>query len=96
MDDITGNFETECLIKVQTFLNQYAEKSAGSMDKIYKKYLWSVVYHHKNNPCVRYLHAADVRYNLVCWLVWACLSGAILTTITSSQVCCKCNRQHIW
>ena len=39
MDDITGNFATECLIKVQTFLNQYAEKSAGSMDKIYKKIL---------------------------------------------------------
>ena len=27
MDDITENFVTECLIKVQPFMNQYAEKS---------------------------------------------------------------------
>ena len=26
MDDITGIFVTECLVKVQTFLNQCAEK----------------------------------------------------------------------
>ena len=45
-DDITENFVTECLIKVQSFFESYAEKkSAGWMDKIYNKiYLWSVLY----------------------------------------------------
>ena len=43
---------------------------------------------------VRYLHAVDVRYNLVCWLVQACLPGAIVTSITTSLVCCKCNKHH--
>ena len=43
-----------------------------------------------------YQHAADVRYHLDCWLVWACLPGAIVTTITTSMVCCKCNIQHRW
>ena len=33
MDDITKHFVTECLLKVQTFLNQYAEK--GSAGKWY-------------------------------------------------------------
>ena len=38
MDDITRNFVTECLIKVQTLFNQCAEKkSAGWIDKIYQK-----------------------------------------------------------
>ena len=38
MDDITGNFVTECLIKVQTFFESMCgKKSAGWMDKIYKK-----------------------------------------------------------
>ena len=43
-----------------------------------------------------YLHAADVHYHLDCWLVGDCLPGAIVTTITTSLVCCKCNRQHRW
>ena len=45
---------------------------------------------------VRYLHAADVRYHLDYWLVWAYLPSAIVTTITTSVVCCNCNRQHRW
>ena len=50
----------------------------------------------QKQPLSNNLHASDFRYNLDCWLVWACLSHGILTTITTSQVCCKCNRQHIW
>ena len=42
------------------------------------------------------MHAADVRYHLDCWLVQACLHGAIVTTITTLLVRCKCNRQHRW
>ena len=38
----------------------------------------------KNNHSVSYLHAADVRYHFNCWLVQACLPGAIVTTITTS------------
>ena len=37
------------------------------------------------------MHAADVRYHLDC-----CLHGAFVTTITTSLVCYKCNRQHRW
>ena len=37
-----------------------------------------------------------LQINLDCWLVRACLPGAIVTTITTSLVCCKCNRQHRW
>ena len=96
-DDITENFVTECLIKEQTFFESICRKmSAGWMDKFTRKYLWSVVYQHKNNPWIRYMHAADVRYHLDCWLVWVCLPGAIVTTITTSLVYCKCNRQHRW
>ena len=41
----------ECLIKVQTFFELICgKKSAGWMDKIYKIYLWSVVYQHKKQP----------------------------------------------
>ena len=37
MDDITRNFLTECLIKVQTFFESMCgKKSAGWIDKIYK------------------------------------------------------------
>ena len=35
---------------------------------------------------------ADVCYHLDCWLVRACLSGAIVTIITASSF--KYNRQH--
>ena len=35
-------------------------------------------------------------YHLDCWLVQACLSGAIVTTITTFLVVCKCNRLHRW
>ena len=79
------------------FLNQCEEKSQlDGWIKFTKKILWSVVYQAKNNPWVRYLHAADVCYHLDCRLVHACLPGAIVTTITTFLVCCKCNRQHRW
>ena len=39
------------------------------------------------------MHAADVRYHLDCWLIQACLTGAIVTTITTFLIC---NRQHRW
>ena len=43
MDDITENFVTECLIKVQTFFESICgKKSAGWMDKIYKKNTYGV------------------------------------------------------
>ena len=45
----------------------------------------------KNNTWVRYLHAEYVHYHLDWWLVQACWSGAIVTTITTILVCCKCN-----
>ena len=72
------------------------------MAKTYKKKknkknnLWSVVLQNKKIHWVRYLHAADVHYHLDCWLVQVCLPGAIVTTITTFLVCCKCNRQHRW
>ena len=95
MDDITENWVTECLIKVQPFFESICgKKSAEWMEKFSKKKLWSVVCQHKNNPWVRYLHAADVRYHFDCWLVWACLLGAIVTTITTSLVCCKLQVQQ--
>ena len=98
MDNITGNFVTECLIKVQTFFESMCgKKSAGWIDKIYKKNFWSSVSTQiQNNPYVRYLHAADVRYHLDCWLVQACLPGAIVITITTFLACCMCSRQHRW
>ena len=83
--------------KYKPFLTQYAEKcQLDGCIKFTKKYLWSVVNQYKNSPWVRYLNAADVRYHLDCWLVRACLTGAIVTPITTSLVCCKCNRQHRW
>ena len=52
-------------------------------------YVCSAVYQHKK-ALVRDLHAADVRYNLDCWLgvtkIQACWSGAIATTISSILV----------
>ena len=53
----------------------------------------------QKNHLVRYLHAVDVRYHLDCLLVRARLPNlpnAIITTITTSLVVCKCNRQHRW
>ena len=48
MDDITGNFVTECLIKVHTFFESMCgKKSAGWIDKLYKKNFWSIVFQHK-------------------------------------------------
>ena len=58
------------------------KKSAGWMDKIYKKILIECSVSPLKQSLSKVLHAADVRYNLDCWLVWACLSSAILTTIT--------------
>ena len=47
-DDITENFVTECLIKVQTLFESICgNESAGWMDKKLQKYLWTVVYQHK-------------------------------------------------
>ena len=95
MDDITGNFMTECLIKVQTFFESMCgKKSAGWMDTILKKNLELSVSTQVKKTRVRYHHAADVRYHLDCWLVQACLPGAIVTTITTFLICCKCNRQY--
>ena len=51
---------------------------------------------------VRELHAADDLYHLDCWLLYsnckiqACWAGAIITTLTTILVWCKCNRQHRW
>ena len=52
MDDITGNFVTEGLIKVQTFFESMCgKKSAGWMDTILKKNLeLSVSTQVKKNP----------------------------------------------
>ena len=87
---------TECLPKVQTFLNQYAQKcTAGKwyMDgwiKLQKreKILFTYeVQRISTKILVGDLHAADVRYHLDCWLgvtkIQACWSGAIVTSISS-------------
>ena len=69
------------------------KKSIGWMDKIKKKILIECSVTTLMTPhCARYLLAADVRYHLDCWSVWACLPGAIVTTITTSLVCCKCKQ----
>ena len=95
---ITENFVTECLLKVQTFLNQYAEKCPagkwymdGWMDKITKaerkNYLLMKCSVSTQKTLVRDLHAAYVRYHLDCWLdvtkIQACWSDAIVTAISS-------------
>ena len=72
-DDITENFVTASLIKVQTFFAETFSWKVeyGWIDKITKnerKYEWSALYQHKNNPWVRYLFAADVHCHLDCWL----------------------------
>ena len=86
------------------------KKSAGWMYEIHNCqfiiYIYIYIYTHitygvqcintKNNPRVRYLHAADDFNHLGCWLVQACWSGAIVTTITTILVCCKCKRQRRW
>ena len=95
---MTENFVIEYLIKVQTFFESMCgKKSAGWMDKILKKDTYGVkCINTKNNPLVRYQHTADVCYHLDCWLVQACLPGAIVRTISTFLVCCKYNRQHTW
>ena len=51
MDDITENFVTECLIKVQNFFESICgKKSAGWMDKIYKKILMVCSVSTQKNP----------------------------------------------
>ena len=48
MAAITGWGITWCLIKVQTFFElMCGKKSAGRIDKIYKKNFWSIVFQHK-------------------------------------------------
>ena len=50
MDDITENGVTECLTKVQTFFESICGKNQlDGWIKFTKKYLWSVLYQHKNN-----------------------------------------------
>ena len=36
------------------------------------------------------------RYHLDGWVVQACLPGAVVTTISTFLIYCKCNRQHRW
>ena len=87
---------TKSHVQSTTFFESICGKSQLDGWIIFKKYLWNVVYQHINNPLVTYLHAVDVRYHLNCSLVGVCLPGAIVKTITTSLVCCKCNRQHRW
>ena len=90
------------------FLNQYAGTFSwkvvyGWMYNITKnerKYKWSAVYQHKNNPWVTYLYDADVNYHLDCWLGVSVkyryagrvqLKQPFLLYLSSA-----CNRQHRW
>ena len=90
------NFVTECLLKVQTFLNQYAKKcSAGKwymdgwikLQKERKYHLLMKCSVSAQKTLVGDLHAADVCYHLDCWFgvtkIHACWSAAIVTTISS-------------
>ena len=80
MVDITKNFVTECLLKVQTFLNQYAEKCSAV-----KWYIDGWIKLQKREK-IQFTYE-DVRYHLDCWLVvtkiQACWFSAIVTTISS-------------
>ena len=97
MVDITENFDTEWLLKVQTFFYSiYAKMFSwkvvyGWMDKITKNkerkyHLLMKCSVSTQKTFVRDLHAADVRYYLDCWLgvtkIQAYWSGAIVTTIS--------------
>ena len=107
MDDITENLVTACFIKVQNFFESICSniqlKSSIWMDvniTKMRKYEWSAVYQHKNNSWVRYLSVC-CRCSLPSWLLFwcycnihTCWSAAIVTTITTILVWCKCNRQH--
>ena len=82
MVDITENFVTECLLKVQTFLesicgNMLSLKvvyGSGWMDKITKKrkkekhFLLMKCSVSTQKNLVRDLHATDFLYHLDCWL----------------------------
>ena len=97
MVDITDNFVTECLLKVQTCFESVCGKIFiwnvvyGWMDKITKKerkyYLLMKRSVSTQKTLVRDVHAAVVCYHLDCWLgatkIQACWSGAIVTTISS-------------
>ena len=97
MVDITENFVTEWLPKVQSFFESIWGKMFswkvvyGWMDKITKKerkyYLPIKCSVSTQKTFVRDLHAADVRYYLDCWFgatkIQAYWSGAIVTTISS-------------
>ena len=77
MVDITENFVTECLLKVQTFFESICGKMFswkvvyGWMDKITKKerkyYLPMKCSVSTQKTLVIEVHAADVRYHLNCW-----------------------------
>ena len=86
---------TDCLLKVQSFFNLYAERISwkvnfGWMDSITKKrekLLFTYEVQCINTKSlVRDMYAAGVRYHLGCWLgvtVQACWSCAIVTIITT-------------
>ena len=99
-DGITKTLWQSVCSKYKSFLINMRKNQLGGWIKFTKNtcshYLWSAVYQHKKSHWVGYLLAADVHYHLDCWLAQACWSGAILTTITTILVCCKCKRQHRW
>ena len=103
---------TECLLKVQTFFNLYAEKkSAGKWyldgwikllkgEKILFTYEVQCIMYNTKPLSKRYVYS---RCSLPSWLlvgctckVQACSSCAIVTIITTILVCFKCNKQHRW
>ena len=72
-DQSTNFFESIC-----------GKKSAGWMDKIYKKYLWSVVYQHKKQPL------SKVSACCRCSLPFRLLAGMSLLAR------CNCNKHYYW
>ena len=83
-DNITENFVTECLIKVQTVFESICGKSQQDrwIKFTTKKYLWSVVYQHKKQPLSKV--SACCRCSLPSWL----LVGASLVSR------CNCNNHY--
>ena len=105
-DDITENFVTECLIKVQTFLNEYAEKSQldGWIKFTNKKILMECIYTKTTLSKV----SACCRCSMPSWLpvctglIARCncnnhyYYSGLLQVQQTTLVCCKCNRQQRW
>ena len=89
---IAENFVTECLFKVQTFFESICVKiQLDGCIEITKVYIYILLM-----ECSVSTQKQPLSKVSACWLVQACWSGAIVTTVTTILDCCKCKRQHRW